>query len=404
MKALLPVAGNGTRMYPLGITTPKCLLPILNTPLLVWTLRSLQSAGIDTVVCVVSAGRLGQLTAEFIRTVSIEGLQLEVATQEQQLGTAHVAQMAKDYFKPDEQFIMLYGDDLYGPENIKKVIAHDGLAVIGMPVDDPEKWGIFQTDESGSMISVIEKPTEYVGNMAHIGCMKLDTRIFDLFDTIQVSSRGELELTDSLNALAKLSPIQVLPSVDYWMPVGYPWQLLDATAHLIQGQKSRIEGTVEAGAVIRGTLVLPKSSTILAGCCIEGNLIVGENVVIGPQAHICGNTVMGDDTRVGFCCEVSDSILGENVVLMHGVSLAYSILGKDITLGAHTVCADISEGGSTVQSLIKGQLIDTRRTHLGAIIGDSARIAPATTIYAGRKVWPGKKTSPGEIIDHDSME
>jgi NDP-sugar pyrophosphorylase family protein len=106
MKAILPVAGNGTRMYPLGVNTPKCLIPILNKPQLIWSLENMQQAGITEVVLVISAGKFGQQIRNFATNLQLQftNLKLNIAVQEQQLGTAHVVQMARDFFSPGEEF------------------------------------------------------------------------------------------------------------------------------------------------------------------------------------------------------------------------------------------------------------------------------------------------------------
>lgn len=405
MKALLPVAGNGTRMYPLGLTTPKALVRILNKPLIEWTLQALVDNHIDEVVIVTSAGKFGTMIREYVEQEIVGKnkfpLKIKLAVQEQQLGTAHVVQMAAEHFAPDEQFIFLYGDDLYGPKNIQAVLNAPTLAVIGTPVPDPEKWGIFQTNDAGMLENVVEKPTTNVGNLANIGCMKLDARIFKLYDELEISVRGEYEVTDSLQLLAKQDQIAVIPATDYWIPIGYPWHILDASEQFLEQQESKIDGEVAVDVQKSGTLVLPSSSRILSGCHLEGNILVGENVVIGPNARLRDNTVIGDNSTVGFGVEVKNSVLGDSVRIPHLAYVGDSVIGNDVNIAGGTMIANWRHDAQPISTPVKGAMVSTMREKFGAVIGDGVRLGVNTSIYPGRKIWPGLSTRPGQVVDKD---
>lgn len=408
MKAILPVAGSGTRMYPLGITTPKCLIKILNKPVLEWSLEALEGTQIDEVIIVVSAGTFGQTIREYVEEKIIAphkySFTIKLGIQEQQLGTAHVVQMAKDFFEPGEQFLFMYGDDLYGPETINQTLSTSELAVVGMKVTDPEKWGIFQADENNNLMNVIEKPDTFVGDLANIGCMKLNTRVFELFDQLSVSVRGEYELTDSLQLLAQETTVKVLPTLDYWIPIGYPWHILDATEYFLPLLESKIEGRVEDNVIIKGNLVLPESSRILEGSIIEGNILVGNNVIIGPNAHIRGNTTIGNDSFIGFGVELKNSVVGERCRLPHLSYIGDSVIGDDVNIAGGCMIANFRHDGATVQTPIKGKMVDTQRRKLGCILGDGVKLGVNTSVYPGRKIWPHLTTRPGQIVDKDLTE
>lgn len=400
-KAIIPVAGNGTRMYPLGVTTPKCLVTILNKPLLWWSIDALKQNGITELVLVISAGVFGQKIRDFVEAHPVEGVSIKFAIQEQQLGTAHVVQMAKEFFSPGEQFVFMYGDDLYGPGTIQSVISVDGLAVTGMKVSDPEKWGIFHADETGKLINVIEKPKEFVGDIANIGCMKLDYRIFELFDKLQISVRGEYELTDSLLMLAKLDRISVLQTQDYWIPIGYPWHILDATERFLPDIEDKREGQIGPNVTITGKIILPKSSVIKPGTVIEGNVMIGENCIIGPNAYLRQNVVIGNDCVVGFNVELKNTVVGDGTKIPHQAFLGDSVLGKNVNFSGLSGAANLRHDEATVRTPIKGQMVDSMRQKLGTIIGDNVKLGIGTKIFPGRKIWPNKTTRPGEIVDKD---
>ncbi len=403
MKAVLPVAGNGTRMAPIGVTTPKALIPVLNKPLIEWTLEALAENGIDEVIVITSAGKFGSMIRDHVEKLQ-DGrypFKISIVVQEQQLGTAHVIQMAKDFFAEDEEFIHLYGDDLYGAGNIAEVKNADGLAVVGKEVTDPEKWGIFATNEDNNLVSVVEKPSEYVGNLANIGCMKLSGKVFEIYNSLQISVRGEYEITDSLQLLAEQQPVKVIPASDYWIPIGYPWHILEAADQLLPLREAKVEGDVAETAVLNGNITVPKSSKILPGCYLEGNILVGENVTIGPNARVRGNTVLGDDVLIGFGVDVARSMIGARSHVAHLAYIGDSILGEDCNVSGGCVVANFRHDAQIIHTPVKGVMTSTGRSKFGTVLGNGVKLGVNTSIYPGRKIWPGLTTKPGQVVDRD---
>ncbi len=405
MKALLPVAGNGTRMFPLGVTTPKALIRVLNKPLIEWTLEALAENHIEEVIIVTSGGTFGTLVKEYVEQEIIVKnkypLTISFVIQEQQLGTAHVIQMAAELFAENEDFLFLYGDDLYGPKNIAAVLAEPHVAVVGKAVTDPEKWGIFQANEAGSLVKVVEKPKEHIGNLANIGCMKLNSRIFKLYDQLEISIRGEYEITDSIQLLAQQEKISVIAAPDYWIPIGYPWHILEATEYFLPQQQSKIEGCIAPDVQQKGILILPKSSTILSGCTVDGNIMIGENVTIGPNARLRGNTVLGDNVVIGFSVDLKNSVIGKGSKIPHLSYVGDTIIGENCRLSAGTMVANSRHDRQVISTPIKGHLTSTGRTKFGAVIGDGVRLGVNTSVYPGRKIWPNLSTPPGQVVDKD---
>lgn len=392
-------------MYPLGVTTPKCLITILNKPLVEWTLEALHQNGITEVFAIISAGVFGQKTRDHLESLTYPNMKITVVVQEQQLGTAHVVQMAEPHFKDrDEHFLFMYGDDLYGPKNVASVLAAPGLAIMGQEVTDPEKWGILQADEAGNLKKIVEKPKTPVGNLANIGCMKLSTRVFELFSSLKVSPRGEFELTDSLSLLAEETPIAVLPTQDYWIPIGYPWHILEAAEYFLPDIKDDRQGTIEPGVTITGKVRLPKSSIIKAGTYIDGNVHIGEHVIVGPTANLRGNVCIGDYSRIGFGVELKNSVIGKHVTMPHLAYIGDSIIGDYVNISAGCVAANVRHDGSDIETPIKGVMTTTGRRKFGAVIGEGVKLGVNTSIYPGRKIWPAKTTRPGQVVDKDIVD
>jgi acetyltransferase-like isoleucine patch superfamily enzyme len=182
----------------------------------------------------------------------------------------------------------------------------------------------------------------------------------------------------------------------------FPWDLLRANeSHLATLSERWIEGEVHASAVVEGILHLGKGSRILPGVFIEGNVVVGENSTIGPNCYLRGATSIGDHCRIGQSVEIKNSILLNSTNVAHLSFVGDSILGEGVNLGAGTIISNFRHDGATHRSLVDGVLVDTGRVKFGAVIGDRVHTGIHTSIYPGRKLWPGTTSLPGEIVRKD---
>ncbi|NLP10916.1 glucose-1-phosphate thymidylyltransferase, partial [bacterium] len=162
-----------------------------------------------------------------------------------------------------------------------------------------------------------------------------------------------------------------------------------------------VAGTVEPGATLSGPVQIGKGTVVRAGSYIEGPVIIGQNCSIGPNCHIRECSSIGNNVRVGQGVEIKNSIVMSNCLLCHLAYVGDSVVGESCNLGAGTVTANTRHDGGPIHSAIKGKLMDTGRTKLGAILSDSVHTGVHTTIYPGRKLWPGVHTLPASVVDRD---
>ena len=184
--------------------------------------------------------------------------------------------------------------------------------------------------------------------------------------------------------------------------IRYSWDLLAVNEIVIGAlSENRIDGTVREGVVIDGFVEIGKGTVLLPGVYIEGNVIIGENAKIGPNCYIRGNTSIGDKCHVGQSVEIKNSILMDGVSAGHLSYVGDSIIGKNSNLGAGTVTANFRHDGKNHRSEVDGELIDTGRRKFGSIFGDDVHTGIHTSIYPGRKIWPGMMTRPGDCVSRD---
>jgi len=178
MKAVMMVAGKSTRTYPLTLTRPKPLLPILNKPLIYYNLDQLVGL-VDEVIVIV-----GYRKEMIFANLGYEYKGIKIVHQEQklQLGTGHAVLQAAPHI--NEAFLVMNGDDLFSKEDIQKLLSFQ-FAALAQPVSDPSLYGVFQVNEHNQVIRLVEKPKEKIGNLANVGCYLFQPHIFSILEKLE---------------------------------------------------------------------------------------------------------------------------------------------------------------------------------------------------------------------------
>lgn len=392
MQAVILMAGKSTRTHPLTLTRPKALLPIANKPLIQHIFENLKGR-VDEIILVV--GYRKEMIQEHFGD-EFEGMKLTYVEQKEQLGTAHAVLSAKGIAK--NRFIVMNGDDIYHKDNIVDVLDSD-YSLLVEKVKDPSRFGVWIIDQN-KVRGFVEKPKKFVSDVANCGLYVLDERIFSEIEKLEKSERGEYELNEAVNSLAKYQDIYCAESNGKWSPIGYPWNLLNANGCILKElQSSVIEGKVEPNTTILGNVFIGKGTVVKNGTYIEGPTVIGENCYIGPNAYIRPNTSIGNNCRIRG--EVVDSIIMDNTTAKHSCYIGHSVIGENCNIGAGTVTADYRHDEKYHVTVINGRKVDTGLRKLGAFIGDNVKTGINTSIYPGRKIWHGKCTLPGEIVKKD---
>ena len=228
-QAVILAAGASKRTYPLTIKRPKPLLPILNKPLLQHHLEQLDGL-VDEVILIVGFER------EQIRRTFGERfrrLKLTYCVQAEQLGTGHALLQAKSLVRG--RFFVLNGDDLIDRHDLERLAAYP-YGLLAQPVADPRPFNILITNEHDEVIRIIEKPAVFDRSRlspVSIGMYLFQEEVFEAVEKIKLSPRGEYEIVDIVENLPNGQRCKVVPVEKYWLPVGYPWKLLETNQFLL---------------------------------------------------------------------------------------------------------------------------------------------------------------------------
>ncbi len=222
-KVLVSAAGRGSRMLHLSKDKPKHLIEINNKPFLYYLLSNLKEAGFEEIIMVV--GYKKEFMDKFLKEYSQFNIKLINQFDilgEDKYGTACPLEVAKDVLSKDS-FLAVYGDNLYSVEDLKRLNVDDGYSYIaGLPHKHPENYGVLELGDNGLLKNIIEKPSKPVGNLINTGLYKFTPEVFDYLDKIELSPRGEYELTDVISMLAKKDKMKAIDLKGSWLDLGKP--------------------------------------------------------------------------------------------------------------------------------------------------------------------------------------
>ncbi|MEI9911947.1 MAG: sugar phosphate nucleotidyltransferase [Bacteroidota bacterium] len=322
MKAIIPVAGAGTKLRPHSYTQPKALIPLAGKTVLSIIIDQLREANINEFIFIV--GYLGDKIRDYVEAKYPE-LQAHYVQQIDRQGIGHAIKLARDIVNNDEVFVVL-GDTIC--EYDIQEVAGSPFSMLGVrKVDDPREFGVAEMDDEGYIDHVVEKPQIPKSNMALVGIYKIKESEL-LFQCLEnnfiqgLRSHGEYSLTDALDCMlkkgAKFKPFKV----ESWFDCGRKETLLESNSTLLKKFAPQY-----------------------------------------PKEYHFENTVIIHPVSIGDGCDIKNSIIGPNVTIGESTTVNYSILRNSI-IGSFSNLYDIVLEASIIGS-DSGLRGETRRLNIG---------------------------------------
>ncbi len=328
MKAIIPVAGIGSRLRPHTHTQPKSLVPVAGNTILGHIIDRLRGAGLTEFVFII--GYLGEKIERYVRHHYPE-LKATFVVQEPREGLGHALWLARDTFRHDPDGVLILLGDTIVDVDLPALLRQPGSVLAVKEVKTPSLFGLVETDNSGRVSRVVEKPRIPKSNYALVGLYKLaDAEKLALaLEWLLATDRRtheEYQLTDALMHLIEQGEVMQTTAVDNWFDCGRKETLLEANARLLdQPEFRRVRDYPE----FPDTVIIPPVS-IGQGCRIE-HAIIGPNVAIGDRT-IIRHTIVSDSI-IGSYSELSSAVMSDCIV---GSDASFRGLNHSLNLGDNT--------------------------------------------------------------------
>jgi len=312
LKAIIPVAGVGSRLRPHTFTRPKVLLNVAGRPILGHILDHLMESGVTSVTLVV--GQMADLVEEYVR--KHYDLPAEFVVQDEPRGLGHAVSLGLT--PEDREVLVILGDTIF-ESDLKSVISGSRTTCLGVKtVEDPRRFGVVETNAEGRVMRLVEKPEQPKSNLVLVGIYLIRNapRLRECIQTLferQLTTRGEYQLTDALQLMIERGEVMTTFPVADWFDCGRPETLLATNRHLLDRKGNPTLEAREGALIVPPVYIHPQA--------------VLERAVVGPYATIGKGAVVRD-------AMVQDSVLGEGArverALIHGslVGNNSSIVGE----------------------------------------------------------------------------
>jgi glucose-1-phosphate thymidylyltransferase len=334
LKALILSGGSGTRLRPLTYSQQKQLIPVANKPVLFYAIEDVIEAGAQEIGII-----LGPNKDQVIDVVKSRDwdARIEFIYQGVPKGLAHTILVAEKFL--DDDFVMYLGDNILKDgiirheERFKKL--KSDASVLLTKVEEPQRFGVADLNQDGSIRRLVEKPKVPPSNYALVGVYFFKPVIIDACKAIKPSWRDELEITDAIQWLIEKGYKVDASFVEgWWKDTGKPEDIFEANRLILDDIQTRNDGQIVDSRVMGRVIIETNTKierSVIKGPCIIGNDSVISDSYIGPYTsvgygcRICGteieDSILMDESRIVNAGKIVESLIGRNVRIQEGVAL-----------------------------------------------------------------------------------
>ncbi|MEQ9188581.1 MAG: sugar phosphate nucleotidyltransferase [Cryomorphaceae bacterium] len=334
MNLIIPMAGQGKRMRPHTLYTPKPLIPVGGKPIvqrLVEDIAAMCDEPIKEIGFII--GDFGDaVEAELIAIAESLGAKGKIYYQDQALGTGHAIYCAEPSL--DGPVIVAFADTLFRA-NFKIDPTQDGTIWVKQ-IEDPSQFGVVKVNEAGAITDFVEKPKTYVSDLAIIGIYffkdggHLKSELKYLMDN-QVVKGGEYQLTDALENMKRQGVVFRPGTVDHWMDCGNKNATVNTNKMILEFEKG-VDQVSSRATISNSTLIQPV--LISEGAVIE-NSVVGPHVSVGKNTTIRNARISNSIVRAD--ASIDNAVIDNSLV---GTNTHISRRPLDLSLGDFSTFVD----------------------------------------------------------------
>ena len=256
MKGIILAGGSGTHLHPLTMSISKQMMPIYDKPMIYYPLSTLLYSGINEILIISTPHDL-PLFEKLLGDGSRLGCKFEYKVQEIPNGLAQAFVLGEEFIG-EEKVCLVLGDNIFQMKRktLESCNDVDGAVIFGYHVHDPERYGVVEYDKNLKVLSIEEKPKKPKSNYAIPGLYYYDNSVVEIAKNIQLSARGEYEITDVNKAYLEKGALDVrlLGRGTTWLDTGTFQSLMQANQYVqvIQERQGRKIGCIEEASYKMG--------------------------------------------------------------------------------------------------------------------------------------------------------
>jgi glucose-1-phosphate thymidylyltransferase len=325
MKAIIPVAGVGTRLRPHTYTQPKPLIPVAGKPIIASIVDQLVDCGIGSFVFVI--GYLGDKIRDYIEQ-NYSHFDISFVYQEERLGLGHAIWLSREHFYEGEEVLIVLGDTIFDGD-LKPMMDQKGSILGVKKVEDPRQFGVVVVSEQGFITQVVEKPKIPKSNLALVGIYKIEDTLLlrqGLEHIIQeeIKTRNEFQLSDALMYMIHAGHKMSTYTIDNWFDCGKKEILLETNAMLL---KRKPQSNLKEQ--FKNTIIIPPVS--IGKHCQISDCIIGPHVSVGDHSELRYTIVK--DSIIGNFAHIEEAVLHRSII---GNDAAIKGLSQSLNIGDNT--------------------------------------------------------------------
>lgn len=392
MKVIILRAWEWTRLRPITDTIPKPMINIFWKNILEHNIESIYNL-VDEIIIVVKYKK--EIIIDFFKD-NYKWTKVSYIEQWDEKWTGAAIRWI-DIWQNDVVIMnwdsIFSSDDLYGLSTLKWYWA------LVQKVEEPSKYGIFGVNDNWFAISIIEKPKEFIWDLANVWVYKFSHEIINISNNISLSSRWEYEITDSIKEFISQNDFKLIQTTSPFIDVWYPWDILSANSIFLDKLVfDEISWEIEQNVNIKWNIILWKNSIIKSWTYIEWNIYIWENCIIWPNAYIRWNTTILDNSKVWNRCEIKNSYIWKNTTISHLSYIWDSVIWNNVNIAWGFIRANLRHDNQNIKVKIKDDLVDTKLRKFGCIIWDWVKTWINTQTMPWRIIKTWIYTNPWELI------
>ena len=336
LQAILLVGGQGTRLRPLTISTPKPMLPVAGFPTTEHQIAIARDAGVSRIV--LGTSYRAEVFENYFGHGEQLGIELEYAVESEPLGTGGAIRNAAEYLTcgPDDPVIVFNGDVLTGLD-INALVqqwrdTNADVALYLTRVEDPRAFGLVPTDADGRVLEFREKPkteAEIVTDQINAGCYVFRRSVID---SIPVGRPVSVERETFPELLASHAHVIGVVDEGYWLDLGTPLAFAQGSADVVRGiapspllHGSTGESFIDPTATVSATAKVLGGSFVGPGAVIEGDAVIDGSIIFA-QAHVKAHahverSIIGEGAVIGVETRILETVVADRASVGSGNEL-----------------------------------------------------------------------------------